>query len=110
MAGCRKVAGSPFFVGTSVAVSRQFRTLLSPPPTSPPALDNKLNALIIADPAAGNWALGGARQEGAAVIEVLQRAKDVWGGQYEVKATVRISSCEKPDNELSQRLRQDKAK
>ena len=39
MAASRKLTGA-FFLGTNVAVSRQFRTLLSPPPTSPPALNN----------------------------------------------------------------------
>jgi hypothetical protein len=64
--------------------------LLSPPPTSPPALNTKLNALIIADPAADELALPGARQEGAAVVKVLEQARIAWGGRYEISATVRI--------------------
>lgn len=74
----------------NVAVSRQFRSLLSPPPTSPPALDNKLKALIIADPAADELALPYARAEGVAVVEVLEQARIAWGGHYEITATVRI--------------------
>ena len=104
MAACRNLVGGPFFAGTSIAMSRQFRTVLSPPPTSPPVLNNKLNVLIIADPAADRWALPGARREGEAVVDVLQRAHDAWSGQYEVKATVRISSCDAPDTALLDRL------
>jgi hypothetical protein len=89
MAGHRKFSGTPF-LGTNLAVSRQFRSVLSPPPTSPPALDNKLKALIIADPAADRLALPRARDEGAAVVEVLEQARIAWGGQYEITATVRI--------------------
>ena len=38
------------FLGTSVGVSRQFRTLLSPPPGSPPPLNRRIKVLVIADP------------------------------------------------------------
>jgi len=69
MAGYNKISNA-FFLGTNIAISRQFRTLLSPPPTSPPALNSKLKALIIADPAPGSWSLPGARVEGAAVVDV----------------------------------------
>jgi hypothetical protein len=89
MAGKKKYTGASF-LGTNIAVSRQFRSVLSPPPTSPPALNSKLNALIIADPAGGELALQGARKEGAAVVEVLEQARIAWGDQYEISATVRI--------------------
>jgi hypothetical protein len=89
MAGKKKFA-SASFLGTNIAVSRQFRSVLSPPPTSPPALNSKLNALIIADPAGGELKLQGARDEGAAVVEVLEQARIAWGGRYEITATVRI--------------------
>lgn len=92
MAGYKKFANA-FFLATNLPVSRQFRTLLSPPPTSPPALNNKLNALIIADPAPGKWSLPGARAEGAAVVNVLQHVQTAWGGQYDIKATVRIGAA-----------------
>jgi hypothetical protein len=92
MAGYKKLANA-FFLATNLPVSRQFRTLLSPPPTSPPALNNKLNALIIADPAAGRWSLPGARGEGAAVVNVLQQVQTAWDGQYEIRATVRIGAA-----------------
>jgi hypothetical protein len=95
MAGYRKFAGA-FFFGTNVAVSRQFRTLLAPPPTSPPALNTKLNALIIADPASGALALPGARREGTAVVEVLQRVQEAWGDQYEIATTLRMGGRDDP--------------
>jgi hypothetical protein len=104
MAASRKLTGA-VFLGTNVAVSRQFRTLLSPPPTSPPPLNNTINALIIADPAAGGAALKGARDEAEAVINVLQRAQDCWQSEYVIKATVRVGSCGDPDTGLLNRLR-----
>ncbi len=42
------------FLGTSVGVSRQFRTLLAPRPGSPPPLNRVHKLLIIADPAPGS--------------------------------------------------------
>ncbi len=96
MAGYRKFAG-PLFLGTNVAISRQFRTMLAPPPTSPPALNNKLSALIIADPATGPLALRGARREGMAVVEVLQRVQDVWGDQYKIETTLRMGPHDDPN-------------
>ena len=105
MAGYDKISNA-FFLGTNIAISRQFRTLLSPPPTSPPALNSKLKALIIADPAPGSWSLPGARVEGAAVVEVLQQAQDAWGDQYQVEATVRIGSRDDPANQRAQQILQ----
>ena len=81
------------FLSTNVAVSRQFRSVLSPPPASPPPLNNRLNALIIADPASDEFALPHARDEGAAVVEVLEQARKAWGGRYDIAATVRIGPC-----------------
>jgi hypothetical protein len=106
MAGYKKISNA-FFLGTNIAISRQFRTLLSPPPTSPPALNSKLKALIIADPAPGGWSLPGARAEGAAVVEVLQQAQDAWGDQYQVEATVRIGSKDDPANQRAQQILQE---
>ncbi len=104
MAGHKKYAGASF-LGTNIAVSRQFRSLLSPPPTSPPALNHQLNALIIADPAADELALPHARDEGSAVVEVLEQARIAWGGQYAITATVRIGPREDENaKSLLQRL------
>nr|WP_249812440.1 CHAT domain-containing protein [Bradyrhizobium sp. 146] len=81
------------FLSTTVAVSRQFRSVLSPPPTSPPTLNNRLKALIIADPAPDELALPHARNEGAAVVEVLEQARKAWKGRYDITAMVRIGPC-----------------
>lgn len=78
------------FVSRNVAMSRQFRTLMSPPPTSPPPLNNQLKALVIADPAPGLLALSGARREGLAIVDVLEKARIAWGGRYDIKVKVRI--------------------
>jgi hypothetical protein len=78
------------FVSHNAAVSRQFRSLLSPPPTSPPALNNRLKVLIIADPAPSLLALEGARREGLAVVDVLEKARIAWGDRYNITAEVRI--------------------
>ena len=96
MAGYKRFAGVPLYLGTNVAVSRQFRTLLSPPPTSPPALNSTLSALIIADPASGALALPGARDEGLKVVEVLQKVQDLWGDQYNVDVTLRMGPPDDP--------------
>jgi hypothetical protein len=81
------------YLGTNVAVSRQFRSVLSPTPTSPPALNNRLNALVVADPASDELALPRARDEGATVVEVLEQARKAWGGRYDISVKVRIGPC-----------------
>jgi CHAT domain len=78
------------FVSLNVAVSRQFRSLLSTPPTSPPPLNNQLRALVIADPAPGLLGLAGARREGLAVVDGLEQARVAWGDRYDIKVKVRI--------------------
>jgi CHAT domain len=80
------------FLGTSVSVSRQFRTLLSPAPGCPPPLNRVHKILLIADPAPGKLSLPHAREEGLAVVEVLDQARKAWAGEYEFRVTVRIGS------------------
>ncbi len=80
------------FLGTSVGVSRQFRTLLSPAPGSPPPFNRLHKILIIADPAQGRLSLPHAREEGLAIVEVLDQARKAWAGEYEFRVTVRIGS------------------
>jgi hypothetical protein len=95
MAAHKKYSNTSF-LGTTVAVSRQFRTLLSPAPSSPPPLNRSISFLIIADPASGNLSLAHAREEGLAVLEVLDRARRAWRGHFDIKATVRIGSRTDP--------------
>ena len=85
------------FLGTTAGVSRQFRTMLSPTPGSPPALNRHIKLLVIADPAPGNLRLPFARQEGLAVIDVIDHARIKWGGEYEFEVTVRIGSHQSTD-------------
>ena len=80
------------FVGTSVGVSRQFHTVLSEAPGSPPPLNTTLKVLLIADPAPGKLSLPHARNEGYCVIEALKLARLAWKGHYDIQLTVRIGS------------------
>ena len=78
------------FASQQIALSRQFGSPLCPPPASPPTLSNRLKVLIIADPAPGPLALPGARREGLAVVDVLERARVAWGDRYDITAEIRI--------------------
>jgi hypothetical protein len=78
-----------FFLGSRMGLSRQFRTLLSPPPSSPPPLNRVLKVLVIADPAA-DAPLPYARAEGWAVVQVLDHARRAWREDYQFEVTVRI--------------------
>ena len=85
------------FLSTNIGVSRQFRSLLSPPPTAVPPLNTTLKVLVIADPAPGELSLPGARREGAAVVKILDEACKAWAGRYKFEATVRIGSKKEGD-------------
>lgn len=78
------------FLGTTRAVSRRFHTLMSPPPSSLPPLNEVLKILIIADPAPGDLSLPHAREEAAVILEVLDHVRKVWEKEYTFEATVRI--------------------
>ena len=68
------------FLGTSVGVSRQFRTLLAPLPGSPPPLNRVHKLLIIADPAPGKLSLPhGARKGGSSCRRVRPRPESLGG-------------------------------
>ena len=94
------------FVSHNIALSRQFRSLLSQPPTSPPTLNNRLKVLVIADPAPGLLALAGARREGLAVVDVLEKARIAWGDRYDITAEVRIGpGCDAQAEQILKALR-----
>ncbi len=97
--------GRTTFAGTTICVSRQFRTQLAPPPAAPPPLSTKLRVLLIADPAPYSLALPGAREEGWAVIDVLNLARKLWEEIYEIEVTVRIGSETDDSEGLNDRLK-----
>ena len=80
------------FIGTEVPVARQFRTERAPVASSPPALNNSLRILVVADPAASDFPLPKARDEARAVIEIIDRAHQAWNRLYDIKVTVRMGS------------------
>ena len=94
------------FLGNRLGVSRQFRSLISPGPSSPPALNKKLSVLVIADPAPTPLSLPYARAEGFSVIEVLDQARRAWQGEYEIEATVRIGSYADKEKSVEQKLQE----
>ena len=94
------------FLGNRLGVSRQFRSLISPSPSSPPALNKKISVLVIADPAPIPLSLPYARAEGFSVIEVLDQARRAWRGEYEIEATVRIGSCTDKEKSVEQKLQE----
>jgi hypothetical protein len=96
--------GRTTFAGTTICVSRQFRTQLAPPPAAPPPLSRKLRILLIADPAPGQLELRGAREEGWAVIDILNLARRLWEEIYEIEVTVRIGSETDDSEDLNDRL------
>jgi hypothetical protein len=64
------------FLSRDLQLARQFRTMLSPKPGSPPPRNHTLRILVIADPAPEpELQLPGARREGRAVVEVLSVIK-----------------------------------
>jgi hypothetical protein len=107
MAAYRKYSHTKF-LGTTVGVSRRFHSLLSPPPSSPPALNGDLQILIIANPAPGDLRLRGAHEEGLAVLDVLDQARKRWQGVYRFKVHVRVGSHKENDlwQPLYDKLRQ----
>jgi hypothetical protein len=86
------VRGRTTFLGLSLTLTRQFRSLLSAAPGLPPPVDNHLRVLVIADPAPPPFHLDGARKEGMAVVEVMALAQQAWGSRLDVKVSVRIGA------------------
>jgi hypothetical protein len=85
------------FLGEAVGMSRRFHSLLSPPPSSLPPLNETLKVLIIADPAPGKLALPHAREEALAILGVLDQARQRWQGTYSFRVNVRVGSKKQAD-------------
>jgi hypothetical protein len=96
------------FLGTRLAVSRQFRTTQAPAPSSPPPLNQELKVLLIADPAAASPnlpSLPHARDEALAVVDVLNNARLAWRDEYVFKVTVRVGSDQNPESPQLETIR-----
>jgi hypothetical protein len=92
MAAFRKHSRTSF-LGTDFQLSRQFHSLLSPVPASPPPVNHTLNILLIADPAPRDYApLPGARAEALAVVDIFKQVQQAWKQTYDLHVTVRIGS------------------
>jgi hypothetical protein len=96
------------FFGPELKLTRQFRTLLSLAPGMAPAVNDELKVLVIANPAPGTLSLGGAREEGLAVVQTLEEVRKAWDGRLKVEVTVRIGAVADPTPE--NRAAQDQAR
>jgi len=66
---------------------------MSPAPGALPPLNKAVKILIIADPAPSpELELPAAQKEAFAIIDILKRAQQIWRGELDIKATVRIGS------------------
>ena len=75
------------FFGPDFQLTRQFRTLVSDSPGVPPPLNDRLDVLVIADPADGRLRLAAAFEEGLAVARALVLAQKAWGNQLSLNLT-----------------------
>ncbi|UVT14917.1 MAG: CHAT domain-containing protein [Nitrospira sp.] len=88
--------GKPIFYGPGRQLTRQFRTTLSGPPglIAPPTADS-LRVLVIADPAPEvDLQLPGAREEGRAVVKVLQSMKEKQGLNISIEQRIGANECD----------------
>jgi pimeloyl-ACP methyl ester carboxylesterase len=96
MAGFKNARGTMFF-GPSLKLARQFRTTLASPGLAP-QLNRSLKVLVIADPAPEQeYQLPGARREGRAVVDVLNRFKKVKGLDITVDEHIGANACDPVD-------------
>lgn len=92
MACFRSARGMTFF-GPDRKLTRQFRTMLSSPGVMP-QLNRALKVLVIADPAPeSEFQLPGARQEGRAVVSILNQFKKDKGMDITVDEHIGASAC-----------------
>ncbi len=86
------------FLGSELALTRQFRTRLSAAPGIAPPANEILRVLVIADPAPEpDYQLPGARLEGRAVVETLCRIKTEYGLDIDVIDRIGDAECEPVD-------------
>lgn len=88
--------GKAIFYGPGRQLTRQFRTTLSGPPglVAPPTV-NRLRVLIIADPAPeAELQLPGAREEGRAVVRILQDMKEKQGLDITIEQRIGANECD----------------
>ena len=91
---CFKSARGTTFFGPDRKLTRQFRTMLASPGL-PPALNRSLKVLVIADPAPEpEFQLPGARQEGRAVVNVLDRLRKEKDLDLTVYEHIGASACD----------------
>jgi hypothetical protein len=95
------------FLGADVGLTRQFSMLAAQPGVVPP-INNRLDLLLIADPAPRRDGLDlpKAREEGYALVRTLARARKVWGSRIDIRATIRIGSVDDWDPAGDDRLRE----
>ncbi len=90
--------GEPAFLGSELALTRQFRTRLASAPGIAPPANETLRILVVADPAPEpELQLPGARLEGRAVVESLGRIKTEFGLDIDVIDRIGAAECEPVD-------------
>jgi hypothetical protein len=91
---CFKSTRGVTFFGPDRKLTRQFRTMLASPGLTPP-LNRSLKVLVIADPAPEpEFQLPGARQEGRAVVRVLDRLRKENNLDITIHEHIGASACD----------------
>jgi len=88
--------GKVIFYGPGRQLTRQFRTILSGAPgLIAPPIQNRLRALVIADPAPeAELQLPGAREEGHAVVQIFQNMKEDLGLDITIEQRIGANECD----------------
>lgn len=88
--------GKIIFYGPGRQLTRQFRTTLSGAPgLIAPPIPNHLRVLVIADPAPeADLQLPGAREEGRAVVQILQRMKEERSLDITIEQRIGSNECD----------------
>ena len=88
--------GKTIFYGPGRQLTRQFRTTLSGPPgLVAPQTPDRLRVLVIADPAPeADLQLPGAREEGRAVVQILQTIQEEQGLDLKIEQRIGAAECD----------------